>query len=572
MKEITHFICLLTLAFSYSQTELIQILNNNSSFIIEGKVISSSSNFRPNGDIVTNYIVEKTQNLKGSAQANITVQVVGGQVDGHFQIVTHQVKLKTGDKGLFFLKRNSSSTNYFFKGEDYFMNYARLSKQEIDELNKSILNLYPDFEVISHSKNTTRAATNLAEITSVLPQEISAGTNSDLTIRGTGFGNNKGSVGFLNANDGGANYFFTHHLIKSWTNTEILVTVPELAGTGRIKVKIPTTPETSVMAPFGTEITIPYSRFTLTTTSYGDSLTIPLRHIGAMPNGANPPTSAHLIDGAYHFKMFSNFYNNESARTIFLKYLEEWSCKTGINFLDAGVRTLEDEFSGSLNEVRFQNFDEQGYGGAAFTSIKGVYTCPSSSSSPDPESITAILTELDFVYDNQVNWGYDTVAPNEFDFSFATAHEIGHAVLFYHVIDNNSLMHYAGSNGYRNLQEIPEPFVSSGITGVSESISPYPCGDPMTVSSCFTLSLENRDIKNAISIRPIGSNIEIKTNSIAMIRQIYVYDISGRIVNKAQFKTLPSRHNINLDSNNTQIYMVKVHLSNDLVHIAKVII
>ena len=84
------------------------------------------------------------------------------------------------------------------------MNYARLSKQEIDELNKSILNLYPDFEVISHSKNTTRAATNLAEITSVLPQEISAGTNSDLTIRGTGFGNNKGSVGFLNANDGGA--------------------------------------------------------------------------------------------------------------------------------------------------------------------------------------------------------------------------------------------------------------------------------------------------------------------------------------------------------------------------------
>ena len=64
MKEITHFICLLTLAFSYSQTELIQILNNNSSFIIEGKVISSSSNFRPNGDIVTNYIVEKTQNLK----------------------------------------------------------------------------------------------------------------------------------------------------------------------------------------------------------------------------------------------------------------------------------------------------------------------------------------------------------------------------------------------------------------------------------------------------------------------------------------------------------------------------
>mgnify|MGYP005699617403 FL=1 len=391
MKEITHFICLLTLAFSYSQTELIQILNNNSSFIIEGKVISSSSNFRPNGDIVTNYIVEKTQNLKGSAQANITVQVVGGQVDGHFQIVTHQVKLKTGDKGLFFLKRNSSSTNYFFKGEDYFMNYARLSKQEIDELNKSILNLYPDFEVISHSKNTTRAATNLAEITSVLPQEISAGTNSDLTIRGTGFGNNKGSVGFLNANDGGANYFFTHHLIKSWTNTEILVTVPELAGTGRIKVKIPTTPETSVMAPFGTEITIPYSRFTLTTTSYGDSLTIPLRHIGAMPNGANPPTSAHLIDGAYHFKMFSNFYNNESARTIFLKYLEEWSCKTGINFLDAGVRTLEDEFSGPLNEVRFQNFDEQGYGGAAFTSIKGVYTCPSSSSSPDPESITCLL-------------------------------------------------------------------------------------------------------------------------------------------------------------------------------------
>jgi hypothetical protein len=133
-------------------------------------------------------------------------------------------------------------------------------------------------------------------------------------------------------------------------------------------------------------------------------------------------------------------------------------------------------------------------------------------------------------------------------------------------------MHYAGGYGDRNLQEVPEPYITAGIAGLNEGLSPYLCGAPMTASSCFTLSLQNIDIKNAISIRPIGSNIEIKTNSIAMIRQIYVYDISGRIVNKAQFKTLPSRHNINLDSNNTQIYMVKVHLSNDLVHIAKVII
>ncbi|MFL2576121.1 MAG: IPT/TIG domain-containing protein [Flavobacteriaceae bacterium] len=573
MKEITHFICLLTLAFSYSQTELIQILNNNSSFIIEGKVISSSSNFRPNGDIVTNYIVEKTQNLKGSAQANITVQVVGGQVDGHFQIVTHQVKLKTGDKGLFFLKRNSSSTNYFFKGEDYFMNYARLSKQEIDELNKSILNLYPDFEVISHSKNTTRAATNLAEITSVLPLEITAGTGSDLTISGTGFGAEKGTVGFLNGNDGGASYFFTYHLIKSWTDTEILVTVPQLAGTGRIKIKLPTTPETSIMAPFGTEITIPYARFTITTTNYGDTLTIPLRHIGEMPNGVNPPTSAHLTDGAYHFKMADSFYSNTNARSIFLDFLEDWSCKTGINFVNAGAKTLEDEFSGeTLNEIRFLDFESLNYGGAASTSLRGIYTCPGSSSNPDPDTVTAIITQINFQYDSEINWGYNNVASNKFDFSFTTAHEIGHAVLFGHVIENSNLMHYAGGYGDRNLQEVQEPYVTAGVVGVNEALSPYQCGAPMTASSCFTLSLENRDIKNAISIRPIGSNIEIKTNSIAMIRQIYVYDISGRIVNKAQFKTLPSRYNINLDSNNTQIYMVKVRLSNDLVHVAKVLL
>ncbi len=324
MKKNYLIIFMLSVAYSFAQTNLLQQFHNESSLVIEGKVISSSSNFRLNGDIVTNYVVEKTQNLKGSPQGIITVQVVGGQVDGHFQIVTHQAKLKTGDRGLFFLKRNSSSTNYFFKSEDYFMNYAKLSKQEIDELNKSILNLYPDFEVISRSKNTTRAVNTLAKITSVLPQEISAGTGSDLTISGTGFGTEKGTVGFLNGNDGGASYFFTHHLIKSWTDTEIVVTVPELAGTGRIKIKVPTTPETSIMAPIASEITIPYARFTLTTTNYGDSLTIPLRHIGEMPNGVNPPTSAHLTDGAYHFKMADSFYSNADSRSIFLDFLEDW--------------------------------------------------------------------------------------------------------------------------------------------------------------------------------------------------------------------------------------------------------
>lgn len=571
MKRIIFLFCTIYSTFCYGQKELFQSFNIQSSLVVEGKVIASSSNFRANGDIVTNYIVETTQTLKGDTNTHITVQVLGGQVDGHFQIVSHRTKLKNGDFGLFFLKKNSNNSNYFFKEKDFFINYDKLDRQDIIELNKSILEIFPDFEVITHSENPYKP--NNAEngvITSVLPQEISAGIGSDLTISGSGFGNQQGTVGFLTPDDGGRSYTHTYYNIKSWTDTKIIVTVPSDAGSGRIKLKLPN--QTTILAPLQTSINIPYARFNLTSTAYGDSLSIPLRHIGAMPNGINPPTSAHLTNGAYYFKMGPNFYNNESARTIFLKYLDQWTCKTGINFVYDGVLTLEDEVSGLLNEVKFSNFDENGYGGAAFTSISGLYTCPSSTSNPDPETITAIVTEIDFMYDSEINWGYETVSSNEFDFSFTTAHEIGHAVFFGHVIDINSLMHYAGGNGDRNLEEISEPFISAGITGVSESISQYLCGDPITFSSCFTLSKKRTQIKNDISVTNSGSIIRVKTSSIGKIKHIYVYDLSGKVILEIPLKSSLSDYSFDLSPSGNQMYLLKVLFSDEIVYTTKLIV
>jgi len=571
MKRIIFLFFTIYSTISYSQTKLIQSFKSNSTLVIEGKVIASSSHFRSNGDIFTNYIVETTQTLKGDFNTNITVQVLGGQVDGHFQIVSHQLELKNGDFGLFFLKKDLNNSNYFFKEKDLFINYSKLGRQGTIELNKSILEIFPDFEVIKLSENLYES--NNAEsgvITSVLPREISAGTRSDLTISGTGFGDQQGTVGFLSPDDGGKSYTHTYHNIKSWTDTKIIVTVPEDAGSGRIKLKLAN--QTSIIAPQTSSIIVPYSRFNITTTTYGDTLSIPIRHIGAMPNGSNPPTSAHLTNGAYYFKMNPNFYNNESARAIFLKYLNDWSCTTGINFIDAGVKTLEDEFSGVLNDVRFSNFDEQGYSGAAYTSLSGIYTCPSPSYNPNSENITAIITNIDFVYDSQINWGYDNVASNEFDFSFTTAHEIGHAVLFGHVIDKNSLMHYAGGNGDRNLEGIPEPFISAGITGVSESISQYTCGDPMTVSSCYTLSKKKNHIKNEISVTNSGSIIRVKTSSIGKIKHIYVYDLSGKVILEIPLKSSLSDYSFDLSPSSNQMYLLRVLFSDDIVHTTKLIL
>ncbi len=565
MRIISHLLCFFSLTFSYSQIELIQKFDKNATLIVEGKIIGSVSYFDTNGDIFTNYEVQTSQLLKGRGNSRLIIKSLGGVVDGHFQIISHQIKFKNGDRGIFFLKKNNSSESYNIKQSNRFINYKSLNNEELEELNEHLLELYPNYIKLEQQPKKVKylMTTNFPNISAMYPLEISAGTKSQLTIEGSGFGTEKGTVGFRNADDGGSSFVFTYSEIIQWSDDKIIVEVPEAAGSGGIKIK--KSSGYSVNSAFaGYSLTIPYSQFTIKTTTFGDSITVPLRHIGAMPNGST--ASEHLSGGSYKFKMASNFFENTNAKTMFLDGLTDWSCKIGVNFVDAGLLTTDDS-NNTNNLIRFADFDASGYGGAAFTSLKGIYGCG------DTESdYVGVVTNIDFVYDSNINWGYDVVSNNQFDFEWTTAHEIGHASLFLHVIDQNNLMHYIASYGDLDFQGLSQTYIDAGVEKVSFSASSLNCGLEMSVSECYqTLSLSHKK-HNAIRIKTTDSSIYVNTHESHDIKNIFLFDISGRMVKNISMKIPTNLHRFDVENKSSQVYFIQLLFSDNTSHSRKIVL
>lgn len=566
MKLNLCFLSLFSIIFCYSQSELVQKFDDDATLVVEGKIIGSISYFDSNGDIFTNYEVKTSQLLKGSGNSSVIIKCLGGVVDGHFQVISHQIKFKKGDSGIFFLKKNASSNSYNIKKANRFINYKLLNNEQLNELNDYLLKLYPNYIKLERQQNddANLMAMNFPNISAIYPLNISAGTRSQLTIEGSGFGADKGTVGFRNANDGGSSFVFTYSEIILWTDEKIIVEVPELAGSGGIKIK--KSNGYSVNSAFaGYSLTIPYSQFTIKTTTFGDSITVPLRHIGAMPNGSS--ASEHLSSGSYKFKMASNFFENAIAKTMFLEGLENWSCKTGVNFIDAGLLTADDS-NNTNNIIRFADFETSGYGGAAFTSLKGIYGCGNTAS-----EYVGVVTNIDFVYDSNVNWGYDVVSNNQFDFEWTTAHEIGHASLFLHVIDQSNLMHYAGSYGDRNFQGLNQTYIDAGIDKVGFSSSPFLCGSEMSISDCFqSLSVSSKQKHDAIRIKSSGSIIYINTPENLNIQNILLYDISGRVVKNITMNIPTNKHYFDVGNTLSQVYFIQLFLSDNTTFSRKILL
>lgn len=552
--------------YSFCQSNTFQQFDNESSLVIEGKIIGSNSYFDANGEIFTNYDVKTSQLLKGNSGSVVTIKTLGGTVDGHFQLISHQIKFKLNDVGIFFLQDSNTSGEYILRHRSRFINYKTLESNTIEKMNEDLLDIYPNFNTIKSESNEDIVAmsANTIVVDDIYPLEISAGTNSELTIDGSGFGTEIGTVGFRNANDGGSSFVFTYSEIIQWTDTKIIVEVPDLAGSGGIKIK---RADNSSLDTYwaGLSLTIPYSHFTIKTTTFGDSITVPLRHIGAMPTGTDP--SDHLSAGNYKFKMTTEFFNNTNAKTMFLEGLSDWSCKTGVNFEDAGLLTASDA-NNTNNLVRFADFDANGYGGAAFTSLKGIYGCGDTE-----ENFVGVVTNIDFVYDSNINWGYDVVSNNQFDFEWTTAHEIGHASLFLHVIDQSNLMHYAGSYGDLNFQGLSQTYIDAGIDKVSFSSSPFLCGLEMSISDCYqTFATSEIMARNPIRIKSIGSTVHVSTNNKLEIQSIYVFDMSGRKVKEINMKIPSNDHYFDVNSMPSQVYFVKLLLSNETTHSRKIIL
>jgi PKD repeat protein len=505
--------------------------SSNSDLIIEGKVSSKYSFWNAAHNMIyTSNTVEIYKVFKGNAiSTSIEVMTMGGTVGLDRITAEPSLSLKVGDIGIFTcesVKRfnltginNSALPKYevyasnqgFIKydlntqtASDPFFKYANIEtdlySHVLSPSLSSWITVTPfDIHVNATSSQRNGQTLQVQSISGFSPTTITAGTGSTITITGSGFGSTQGSgtVGFKNADDGGATYInpLTSQYI-SWSNTQIVVEVPSNAGTGNIQVTQGATQTSS-----GT-LTVSYANLNVDFDPGSGTIAYPTDHVD--DNGS----------GGYTWQMNSNFDANTTAKASFMRAFDTWRCNTGINWTIGANSSINDAVSDGTNIICFDNASPLSAGilGVCYSYWSGCASGP---------NIIWYVNELDIIFDEGSNispltWQYGPSLPsiNEYDFESVAVHELGHGHQLGHVINNGAIMHYALSNGSFNhtpgttdLAGASHVQTNSEITNICGpgAMSHYSCGTPPVAS--FSANVTSVCDGGTVSFTDMSSNI-----------------------------------------------------------------
>ncbi|MBI3510190.1 MAG: PKD domain-containing protein [Bacteroidetes bacterium] len=483
-------------------TELtLQSRVNASDVIVEGQVIAKYSLWNTAHNMIyTVNTVDIYKVFKGDVNTSTIEIITEGGTVGDFMInADPALHLGIGDVGIFTcetvkhvkgtLQTRSSVPQYEAYGSvQGFIRYDLVNNTASDPFHtyRDVSNeIYPvllppgspryriikDFSIGNSS--TQRIGPNIASvsISSFSPTTITAGTASQLTINGSGFGatRSSGTVGFKNADDGGATYInplATQYI--SWSATQIIVEVPQNAGTGTIQVTQGTT-----------------------ATSAG-TLTVSWGNLNANfdpGTGTQAYHTDHVNDngsGGYTWQMNPGFAGNAPASASFMRAFDTWRCNTGINWTIGANTAVNDAVSDGTNCICFDNTAPLSAG------ILGV--CYSYWNGCNPGSgFQWYVVELDIIFDDGSNispdtWNYGPGLPtiNQYDFQSVAVHELGHGHQNAHVINPGAIMHYAISNGAQNITPSADDLAAANNVQ-TKSLAGNTCGpSAMTSYTCAT--------------------------------------------------------------------------------------
>lgn len=562
---------------------------NNSSLVVEGKVISKQSFWdAENKNIYTANIVEVYKVFKGESLSTIEIITEGGTVGLSAEIVTPSLKLNVDDVGVFMLYDNnvnlkSKTANKKFKtygSLQGFYKYNLNTDEAINPFNKKkgisstlyneIINITKtDFVEISsfdvdssYSKSVINKAVLAPTAITFSPTSISAGTKSTITITIPGgatgnFGSTKGKVSFSDADLGGdGNYIDALDTQVVWSTNSITVEVPSEAGTGKIRV---TNSDTSSSVS-STDLTVTFSE------------------LNVVADNLNPGTSVayrtqHVqTDGSRTFLMNTGFNNNTDAKNAFLRALDTWRCETGINWVNGATTSTNAADRDGINVVIFDinNVLDADVLGRTTSYYVG---CGAGS------TLNWYVSEIDLVFNDSVDdpvttgveswyFGSGLSAINQFDFQSVALHELGHGHQLGHVIslvnngDNlDDVMHYNLS-----ISESQKVLFSSNITAAmaiqTRSTTIVPCaGTSVMTNHPCSLSIDEEELKEAISIYPNPSNgtFNIKNTSLINLDKVTIYDMSGRLISEYDMRNSARVETINLYGASKGMYFVNIH-------------
>ncbi|MDO5972234.1 T9SS type A sorting domain-containing protein [Flavivirga aquimarina] len=572
----------------------------NSSLVVEGKVISKKAFRGIDNNIYTSNTIEIYKVFKGEPVSSVEVITKGGTIGLNYQIVTHSLKLNVDDLGMFTLfdnnisvsKENKTASKYFsvYSSLQGFYKYNLYDDIAVNFFNnkKGITNTFYQ-EIIKHTKSDYKEITSfdvksvskkLSQKKSVLiptaisfsPTTVSAGTKSTITITIPGgasgdFGSTQGKVSFRNADSGGEDMGSPDYIdaldtqVTNWTSTSITVEVPSEAGTGNIRV----TDANSNIIDSSTDLTVTSSElngiFELTIAGETNNYAYPTRHVD---NDGS---------GGYIWQMETSFdadIEESGAKAAFLSALETWRCETGVNFTIGDVTPVDVADLDETNVIRFDNGSELPAGTLGQTSYS-FSGCGTSLA-----NFQSYPTEIDIVFDDGETWYYGSGFPGAaFDFESVALHELGHAHQLGHVIDtDNDVMHFnIGPSEQLRVLSANNIIAANNVQSRSESSVPGPAGfscfsgkSSMSTYNCG-LSVDEDELESAITIfpNPAKEQFFIKNASFINLEKAAIYDVSGRLISEYDTSNTSRTKVISLAGISNGIYFVNIHSENAMI-------
>jgi|GEM_PF-5125497 len=482
-------------------TALVLANINNADKIFEGQVIEQCCyKDSVTGEIFTNNIVYITKIAKGDLFCGtVSVITAGGTYQDSTETVSHNTNFNVGCAGLFLCNpsefphsHNCERTDYItelqlvrrytgFIGyqNDAFNDIVRAYRLSFD----NIMNFYDilqieagismtvcdsSFNPLGWTYNNKQAkrkpkTRSIPVITSINGSSANtyittAGTKSQIIIKGMNFGATEGNLFLRNADDGGSSFLnLNKYDITSWSDTEIVCIVPGAIDSAILNTSIPGYQD----VPVGTGVIgIENTGGGINDTS-STSTVSKLKILFALDNSKNKtgtipyykdnrflfaqpmPTSTppHFVDSTYHFKLNSNVTDANMIICIKTAF-RRWSCMTGVNFiLDAGTTNAgvaaDNEYTIVLQPI-------DGVLGTS-AQCRALHANCHTSTTGAPFGVGDIDISIDssdlsyFWYDTT---DYNPVPPNKIDFFNIILHEIGHAHLLKHVNDTSDVMYY----------------------------------------------------------------------------------------------------------------------------------
>lgn len=510
------FACLFLslLSFSVSAQCLLKHIPLNErleqSEVIVEVIFESSYSFEEerSGRILTSNSLRISKLYKGDLESThqTRIQVInqGGQLYDRMEMVNPSLQFEPGDIGLLLLNSPDIETINGQKQEVFRPSYGPLSfirynvyagsaHDHMGDFSSIVNDLYPyleselskpaSFESVLINRGRAKSS---PEIDSFSPDTVEGGNGNILTIKGSFFGSNPGSVRFANADDGGATerQYSGALYIKTWTDTLIECVVPQKAGTGKFRVL----DANQLDVQSTTSLVVKYARLELTSTDPNNNSKL-----------YRPVLDADNGSGGITWKFNSDFFQNDAAVNSFLGAMESWRCATLVNYQVDTVNATSTDTVGrdGIHTVMWQNANQSissGALGVCFSQWSGCFDTKT-------KDWHWWLNDVDIVFDDQLsnnrtwNFGHGQPTSGQYDFQSVALHEIGHSIQLGHINDPNGVMHFSIRNGEEKRQLVSSVDVAGANVIINESLSGSDCNNynAMTLidqGKCKLLNIE----------------------------------------------------------------------------------